>query len=180
MKKIIIRLTALWCLGSCSSNPAVTIDPLLSNATTITPLSLLTSGGKSWQAPATGPAGKLIKVKFEADGSFAFSYTGKNAQQDTITVQGRAIFAVNSHGKNIFTLRPSKGSRWVNNKEMALDTHELKEKFSIEYRWEMINFKDIPSEDFLLLVDVGEHPGAAFTKAGNIDRAWVSKFYPNK
>lgn len=196
MKKLIIYATAMLCITACNNNQLVKTSSLTNDVKPVTPAALLTPAGQSWKvSPAKrkddrsvekvsyktkkDTAGKLTKAKFETGEGFTFSYTNKNTEQDAVTtVQGKVVFGTNNYGKNIFTLQPLKGTCLVNNKEIPLGINELKEKFSLTYRWEKINFTGMPAEDFLLLVDLTACPAAASTKAGDIDKACISKFYP--
>ena len=64
--------------------------------------------------------------------------------------------------------------------EYEVPLKELKAMYSGTWLWEKITFADVPSEDFLLLVDIKAHPAAASRKPGSIDKSWVSKFYLRK
>lgn len=177
MKELIIYATIMAVIASCNNHQLVKTGSLTNEATTVTPAALLTVPGESWKVSAAESAGRLVKAKFETGGNFTFSYSNKNAEQDITTVEGKAVFTINEHGENIFTLRPLNTRRFVNNKEITLTNSDPEGKFCTTYRWEKINFTAMPSEIFLLLVDVEEHPAAAFTKAGSIDKSWVAKFY---
>lgn len=190
MKKIIIYATVLLCLASCNNYRLKNITALANDTKTAMPAALITPADESWTistaatVSASADAIQLSKATFETDGSYTFFYSdNKNGQKASTTffrIQGKAVCRVNEYGKNVITLQPVKGFRISSNKEIPLAINELKEKFTAAYLWEKINFKNMPAEGFLLLVDISKHPAAASVKPGSIDKAWVTKFYSRK
>jgi hypothetical protein len=96
-------------------------------------------------------------------------------------VEGKVRFTKTEKGKNSFVTTAAKGTcREIKNgviNEYPVPAKELDSLYAGSWLWERITFQDIPSEDFLLLVDLKAHPSAASVAPGSIDKSWVSKFY---
>jgi hypothetical protein len=113
---------------------------------------------------------EITKAKFEKDGSFTFLYK-------EVEITGSVEFTKNKAGRNIFITHPKKISQENSGSSInKIDSKELAAKYSGTYLWERISFRDMPSEDFLLLVDINAHPQAAAATKGCVNKNWVSKF----
>lgn len=195
MKKIIINAAVLLCLAGCKEELMPADVSIINDHTKpLVPAVLLNPGGESWKlSPArTGSynsmhedAGqstannenKLINLKFVQDGKGIFLY--RINERVTAEIEAQVSFK-NSNGKNIFVVKPVSGIKTTAGKKTIISNAVLKEKYSITYLWEKVSFKDMPAEDFLLLVDINAHPLAAAAKTGKSERWWVSKFYSRK
>lgn len=196
MKKIIIAAATLLCITGCKDDMRFTKTISIANnhATTDMPSLLLTAAGESWKvSPAESSCyisadkvsykvtdktkGHLCSLKFKETGEALFVYTLEDGA--AVQVQGQVSFAKRS-GKNIFVIHPLKGIKISGKISTAISDQYLQENYAGSFLWEKISFKELVSEDFLLLVDMNEHPLAATAKPGHIDRSWVSKFYARK
>lgn len=191
MKKIFIIAAVMLGLAACDNDHELVKTVTVNNdKATVTPASLLTANDKNWRLSptdancyisidktpsTTGPSEfKLTSAKFEADGTFTFIYD--KGSISVLKVSGKAVFK-NQYGKNVFVLHPSRAIITEAGKSAELDKNDLKEKYSTTYLWEKVSLKEMPNEDFLLLVDIDKHPMASAAKTGRIEQAWVSKFY---
>lgn len=196
MKQIIIAAAALLCTTGCKDDIRLTKTISIANSyvKTDVPSVLLTAAGESWKvSPAESSCyisadkvsykitdkdkGHLFNLKFKENGSAFFLYQLENGA--TVQIQGQVTFT-KRHGKNTFSVQPLKGVKISGKSNTILSGKELEENYTGTWLWEKISFKDLPTEDFLLLVDIDAHPEAAEAKPGQIDRAWVSKFYTRK
>jgi len=192
MKKIITATALLVCIISCRQDMQVTEAASFSNdhAKASVPVALLNPPGESWKVSpadtscyissdkrnnkAGEAAGKLVNAVFEANDHYRFAYQLEN--EVTVEVQGTVSFK-NKFGKNIFVLQPLKGTKTLAGKQTLLTSRELMEHYSTQYLWEKMSFKELPRDNFLLLVDLNAHPMAGAAKTGTIERSWISKFY---
>jgi len=129
----------------------------------------------------------ITKIKFRKDGTFSFVYSKINKLQQAqteIVIEGKVVFTKNKKGKNILATTATNGycKEIKNNQanEYPVPAKTLDSLYTGSWLWEKIAFPNIPSEDFLLLVDLKAHPAAADGSAGSIDKSWVSKFYMKK
>jgi hypothetical protein len=195
MKKIIIHAAVLLCLAGCKEE-LMPADVSIINDHTKPPVPavLLNPGGESWKLSlvhagsynssnkAVGDLtgineNKLINLKFMPDGNGIFLY--RINATTTAQVAAQVSFR-NSNGKNIFVVNPVSGIKTTAGKKTIISNAAVKEIYSITYWWEKVSFKNMPSEDFLLLVDINAHQLAAAAKTAKPERAWVSKFYSRK
>jgi hypothetical protein len=193
MKKIISAATILLFAVACNHDVKLVDKASIHAPATIAPVpvALLNPAGESWKispADVSSYAGPeklklqanssvektLLEVKLEADESFRFKYQLKDNAM--VLVQGKVSFR-KKHGKDIFVLQPLSGTKTTAGKQSNLSSRELMDKYSTPYLWEKIHFDDMPREDFILLVNLDEHPMASAAKTGNIERSWVLKFY---
>lgn len=137
-----------------------------------TAAALLTEGKTYWQAtPLTvsdsnHTATGIVKATFEKNGSFQFLYADAE-------ITGTVLFLTNKQGQQVFSTQATRG-RYLQN-ERPVEKDVLASRFSNRYRWERISFAGIPSEDFLLLVDLDKYPAAADGIKGSINKNWVTK-----
>jgi hypothetical protein len=195
MKKIILLPVVIAAIGFSSLAIKKTVHRLpLASAV---PSTLSTANNFHWSASVSNAAGYkqtsptaapvITQARFKPDGSFDFVFSKINTLEQVQTeteVEGKVLFTQTETGKNSFVVTAEKGTcRQTKNgllTECAVPLSELKANYSGAWLWEKITFADIPSEDFLLLVDLKAHPAAANKKPGSIDKSWVSKFYLRK
>lgn len=197
MKKIFLLLGVIGAIGFSSLAVKKTLHRL--PVALATPSTIITGDHSFWSASLTTAAGYkratapgdgqavLTRAQFKEDGSFDFVFSKINTMeqlQSETTVEGRVEFTKTTNGKNCFVTNAVKAiCRETKNgatNEYPVAAKELASAYSGHWLWEKISFKDIPSEDFLLMVDLKEHPAAAIAAPGSIDRSWVSKFYLRK
>lgn len=197
MKKIVLLLAVIGAIGLSSLAVKKTLHRL-PVASTI-PSVIITDNNLYWSASVTEAAGYkkavplengqpvITQAQFKKDGTFDFIFSKINTleQMQTETeVQGNVQFTKTESGKNSFITTATKAiCRQVKNgvmNEYLLPAKELATLYSGTWLWEKITFRDIPSEDFLLLVDLKAHPAAGNRIPGSIDKSWVSKFYIRK
>lgn len=141
-------------------------------AKTTTPAALLTEGRSPWQATplttsdSTHSATGIVKAIFKKNGSFQFLY-------EEAEITGTVAFSTDKQGHHLFTTQATRG-RYLQD-DRPIEKHVLASLYSNSYRWERINFAGIPSEDFLLLVDLDKFPSAAAGAKGSIHKNWVTK-----
>jgi len=183
MKKLLILGLSLCALNSCENEVSLVRTIAISNPIKSgTPDALITEGSLCWKASPiatttysssnvvhNSDASKITKAKFEKDGSFKFLF-------GQVEIDGTIVYGKNKHGKNILTTHATKYIAGSSLKEVVT-TELLKTKYSNTYLWERVSFPGMPSQDFLLLVDLDAHPEAAAAKPGSVDRNWISKFY---
>ena len=192
MKKIGLLLGVIGAVGFSSLAVKKTLHRLPVSG--IIPTAVITPGNLCWSASVTTAAGYkklavntepvLSQAQFKKDGTFDFVFSKINTLeqvQTETTVEGKVLFTKNENDKDCFVTTATKGNRreiknGITNTS-AVSQHELDSLYSGTWLWEKIAFLDIPSEDFLLLVDLKAHPAAI---NGSIDKSWVSKFYIRK
>ena len=195
MKKLILLPAVIAAIGFSSLAIKKTVHrlPLAS----VVPSALVTTNNFHWSASVSDAAGykqaaataatALTQARFKPDGSFDFVFSKVNTLeqvQSETAVEGTILFTQTETGKNSLVTTATKGTcRETKNgivTEYEVPLKELKAVYSGTWLWEKISFANIPSEDFLLLVDLKAHPAAASRKPGSIDKSWVSKFYLRK
>jgi hypothetical protein len=197
MKKIVLLLGVIGTIGFSSLAVKKTLHrlPVASGI----PASIITGNNLHWSASITAAAGYkkagpskhgqpvITQAQFKNDGTFSFVFTKINTLEQVQTetaVDGKVAFTTTESGKNSFVTTAVKGTcREIKNgvaNVYAVAEKELDSLYSGYWLWEKITFQNIPSEDFLLLVDLKAHPAAASGKPGSIDKSWVSKFYIRK
>ncbi len=197
MKKIILLLLVIGAIGISSLAVKKTLHRL--PVASIIPSAVITGNNFHWSASITAAAGYkkaeplenckpiITQAQFKNHGTFDFVFSKINTLEQVQTetaVQGNVMFTKNETGKNCFVTTATKGNcREIKKgviKESAVPPKELSTVYSGTWLWEKISFQDIPSEDFLLLVDIKAHPTAGHGIPGSIDKSWVSKFYIRK
>jgi hypothetical protein len=197
MKKIVLLLLVIGAIGISSLAVKKTLHRL-PVASTI-PAAVITGNNFHWSASITAAAGYkkavpsengqtvLTKAQFKKNGTFDFVFSKINTLEQVQTetaVEGNVMFTKNETGKNCFVTTATKGNcREIKKgviKKSAVPPKELSAVYSGTWLWEKITFQDIPSEDFLLLVNLKAHPSASHRIPGSIDKSWVSKFYIRK
>ena len=123
---------------------------------------------------------KIIKALLSKDNRFQFTIykkavAGKSAEWSTVT--GTFELQKKTKGCSILTTHAIKGSSGSqeNIQDKIIDKAALASVYSNSYLCEKICFNGIASADFLLLVNIDEHPG--IEKDIPVQSSWVSKFY---
>jgi hypothetical protein len=196
MKKIVLLFIVIGAIGFSSLAVKKTFHRL--PVSSAVPPAVITNNDLYWSASVTDAAGYkkaapskngqmvIAQAKFKQDGSFVFIFSKINTEQmQTETkVEGNVQFLKTKSGKNSFVTTATKAiCREIKNavmKEYLIPAKELASVYSGTWLWEKITFKNIPSEDFLLLVDLKAHPSAGNGVPGSVDKYWVSKFYIRK
>ena len=197
MKKIVLLLAVIGTIGFSSLAVKKTLHRLL--LASAVPAAIITNNNLHWSASITTATGYkkmqpvengqpvLTQARFKKDGTFDFVFSKINTLQQLqteITTAGKVEFTKTEKGKNSFVTTAAKGiCREIKNgiaREYAVPAKELETFYSGSWLWEKISFRDIPSEDFLLLVDLKAHPSAGNGIPGSIDKSWVLKFYTRK
>lgn len=195
MKKIILLPVVIAAIGFSSLAIKKTVHrlPLAS----VVPSTLITANHFHWSASVSDAAGYkqtiptavpvITQARFKPDGSFDFIFSKVNTLEQVQTetaVEGKIHFTQTETGKNSFIATAEKGTcREIKNgivTECTVPLKELQSTYSGSWLWEKITFANIPSEDFLLLVNLKAHPAAASKTPGSIDKSWVHKFYLRK
>ncbi|MBL0359323.1 MAG: hypothetical protein IPP72_21775 [Chitinophagaceae bacterium] len=161
MNKLIILTLSLLSLYSCeqAANKLNSISTRHAFKTTI-PAELITADNFYWKAAAATDTTAIVKAKFETDGTFQFFY-------NKTIIKGTVEFRRNNAGKNILITHATSS---INDRKKQPGKEEL----TNTYLWERISFPGIPSEDFLLLVNLEAYPEASM---GSINKNRVAKFH---
>lgn len=167
MNKLIIYTLSLFSLAGCGqAGNQLNRMAINHSFKTKIPEAVLTADHQYWKASKEKPSA-ILKAKFETDGRFKFFY-------DEATVTGTVEFAKNKAGRNILITHATNSIG--NGRGQRLGEEYLATKYSNTYLWERIRFPGIPSEDFLLLVDLDAYPQAGTGQPGSINKGWVTKF----
>jgi hypothetical protein len=197
MKKIVLLLVVIGAIGLSSLAVRKTLHRL--PLTSAVPSAIITDNNLYWTASVTDAAGYkkagpseggqavITQAQFKKDGTFGFIFSKINTLEQVQTetaVEGTIQFTKTEKGRNSFVTTATKATcRETKNgvlHEYAVSAKELASVYSGAWLWEKISFRDIPSEDFLLLVDLKAHPSAGNLVQGSIDKSWVTKFYIRK
>jgi len=197
MKKIFLAAVILHGLFSCDRVQQQRIS-IANEKSLSVPADIYTGDKLSWLASPVSASGyvavrpeqlfnnesreeyKIIKAQLHKDNSFQFTLYKKaiaNKSAEWITVTGTFELEEGTKGCCILTTHAVKGfyGNRENEQHEIIDANSLAADYSNSYLCEKIHFNDMSSADFLLLVNIDEHPG--IEKNRPVQLSWVSKFY---
>lgn len=144
-----------------------------------------TTPGANYNTYRSG-GGMIVKFKFHKDGRYEFMLyiqvnTYGTATESWTHVEGTVEFSRNEKGNAIFRTWPKKGTyRYTKNgvtTTRPVPAEDLKKNQTTTYLWDTWQNPDDKQNDYMLLIDIGAHPGVDLDNPSTIDASWISKFH---